>query len=70
MFFNFCRAVVGTIDGSHAPVSAPDSGDNSMCYNSKGLHSVILLAIVDNPELFRWICAGYPGSNGDGEIFN
>ena len=61
--------MVGAIDGSHIPIPAPSEAAQGSYYNYKGFFSVVLVAIVDNDGLFRWICAGAPGSCGDGEIF-
>ncbi|CAN0403282.1 unnamed protein product [Ascophyllum nodosum] len=63
------KNVVGAIDGSHIPIPAPSEAAQGSYYNYKGFFSVVLVAIVDNDGLFRWICAGAPGSCGDGEIF-
>ena len=57
------------MDGSHIPVPGMDPSLQSQYYNYKQFFSVVLLAIVDNRGLFRWICAGAPGSCGDSGIF-
>ena len=57
------------MDGSHIPIPAPPGKDMAAYYNYKGFYSVILLAIVDYVGLFRWICAGPPGSSGDAGVW-
>lgn len=57
------------MDGSHIPIPAPPGRDMAAYFNYKGFYSVILLAIVDNAGLFRWICVGPPGSSGDAGVW-
>ncbi|CAN0122751.1 unnamed protein product [Pylaiella littoralis] len=59
----------GAMDGSHIPVPGMESKYQSQYYNYKQFFSVVLLAVVDDRGLFRWICAGAPGSCGDSGIF-
>jgi len=55
---------IGTIDGSHIPVSPP-----SMChtdyYNRKGWYSVLVQVVVDYWYYFLDIYVGWPGSVND-----
>lgn len=55
---------VGTIDGSHIPVIAPEEYPRDY-YNRKGWHSIVLQAVVDGKVLFWDVCIGYPGSVHD-----
>ena len=55
------RDAIGAMDGSPIPVPGMDPSLQSQYYNYKQFFSVVLLAIVDNRGLFRWICAGAPG---------
>ncbi|CAN0237523.1 unnamed protein product, partial [Ectocarpus sp. 12 AP-2014] len=57
------------MDGSHIPIPSPSGRDRSAYYNYKGFYSVILLAIVDNAGMFRWINCGAPGSAGDAGVW-
>ena len=47
--------MVGAIDGSHIPISAPCEAAQRSYYNYKGFFSVVLLAIVDNEGLFSQV---------------
>lgn len=57
------------MDGSHIPILGMEAQHQSQYYNYKQFFSVVLLAVYDNKGLFRWICAGAPGSCGDSGIF-
>ncbi|CAM9777447.1 unnamed protein product, partial [Ectocarpus sp. 8 AP-2014] len=62
------RKVIGGIDGSHMKIPAPPEHQQLAYYNYKKFYSIILLAIVDNRGLFRWICSGCAGSCGDSGV--
>ena len=60
----FCRRwnfphALGALDGRHVPIRCPKGG-GSLSHNSKGFHSIILLALVD---------MGAAGSTSDAQIF-
>ena len=59
---------VGSIDGSHIPISAPELNHTDY-YNRKGWFSIVVQAIVDHNYIFRDICVGWPGSVHDARIF-
>lgn len=63
------RNAAFAIDGSHIPIPSLPGRDMAAYFNCKGFYSVILLAIVDNAELFRWISARPPGSSGDASVW-
>ncbi|CAN0427376.1 unnamed protein product [Pylaiella littoralis] len=53
------------MDGSHVPVPGMESKYQSQYYNYKQFFSVVLIHLLTTEGLFRWICAGAPGSCGD-----
>lgn len=57
------------MDGSHIPIPCPGEEHRKAYYNYKGFYSVILLALVDNAGMFRWITCGAPGSCGDAGVW-
>ena len=60
---------IGAIDDKHV-VICPPSGFGSFCYNYKGTHSVVLMAIA-GPN-YEWLYANI-GTNGrasDGGVWN
>lgn len=59
---------VGSIDGSHIPISAPELNHTDY-YNRKGWYSMIIQAVVDHEYLFRDICVGWPESVHDARVF-
>ena len=59
---------VGSIDGSHIPISAPELSHTDY-YNRKGWYSMIVQAVVDHEYIFRDICVGRPGSVHDARVF-
>jgi hypothetical protein len=60
---------VRAMDGKHIAIKCPRNG-GSLCYNYKGFHSIVLLALVDADYKFMWIDAGSNGSASDAQIFN
>ena len=48
---------VGSIDGSHIPISPP-AMNHTDYYNRKGWYSMLLQAVVDHNYLFRNLCIG------------
>ncbi|XP_066585553.1 putative nuclease HARBI1 [Prorops nasuta] len=61
--------IVGVIDGSHIPISAPTEYPNSYI-NRKGFHSILLQGICDSEMKFIDICIGYCGSYHDARMWN
>ena len=59
--------VIGAIDGSHIAIQAPTHRADDYV-NRKGVHSVILQAVVDPNMLFVDIYAGEPGSLHDARV--
>lgn len=59
--------IIGAIDGSHIPVTAPHVGFRDFV-NRKGWPSVILQAVVDHRGLFRDITCQHPGSCHDASV--
>ncbi|XP_066593191.1 uncharacterized protein [Prorops nasuta] len=60
--------VVGSIDGSHIPISAPIDFPNSYV-NRKGFYSMILQGICDHRMKFINVFAGYCGSVHDARLW-
>ena len=58
---------VGSIDGSHIPIIAPQECHVDY-FNRKGWHSIILQGVVDGKGLFWSVCAGMPGSMHDARV--
>ena len=48
---------VGALDGKHIAIQCPPRG-GSLCYNYKGYHSIILMALVDAEYKFIWAEVG------------
>lgn len=67
--FGLSRDAMAAMDGSHIPIPSPSERDRGAYYNYKGFYSVILLAIIDNAGMFRWINCGTPGSAGDAGVW-
>lgn len=61
-------SVIGCIDGSHIPVTAPAEGKRDFL-NRKGWASLVLQGVVDVNYLFRDISIKYPGSSHDALVF-
>ena len=66
--WNFPHAL-GALDGRHIPIRCPQGG-GSLFRNSKGFHSIVLLALVDGDSRFLWVDMGAVGSTSDAQIFN
>ena len=65
--WNFPHAL-GALDGRHIPIRCPQGG-GSLFRNSKGFHSIVLLALVDGDSKFLWVDMGAAGSTSDAQIF-
>ena len=59
---------LGGLDGRHIPIRCPQGG-GSLFQNSKGFHSIVLLALVDGDSKFLWVDMGAAGSTSDAQIF-
>ena len=64
--WNFPHAL-GALDGRHIPIRC--QGGGSIFRNSKGFHSIVLLARVDGDSKFLWVDMGAAGSTSDAQIF-
>ena len=60
---------VGALDGKHVSIRKPNKGE-SMYFNYKGYHSIVLMALVDADYKFVWVNIGCPGSCSDAQIWN
>lgn len=60
--------IIGSIDGSHIPISPEGAGYKDFI-NRKGWASLVLQAVVDNRCLFKHISVKYPGSVHDAAAF-
>jgi len=58
--------IIGAIDGSHIPITAPEDGHLDFV-NRKMFCSIVLQAIVDHRYLFRDISCKFPGSCHDAD---
>ena len=65
--WNFPNALVA-LDGKHIPIRCPQGG-GSLFRNTKGFHSIVLLALVDGDSKFLWVDMGAAGSTSDDQIF-
>ncbi len=57
------------MDGKHIAIRCPKGGD-SLYFNYKKFHSIVLMALVDADYKFIWIDLGANGSASDAQIFN
>ncbi|XP_018304028.1 putative nuclease HARBI1, partial [Mycetomoellerius zeteki] len=59
---------IGAIDGKHVVIQCPNNCE-SMYYNYKNSHSLVLLAICDADYVFQFVDIGAYGRRSDGGIF-
>ena len=59
---------LSALDGRHIPIRCPQ-GERSLFRNSKGFHSIVLLALVDGDSKCLWVDMGAAGSTSDAQIF-
>ena len=59
--------IVGVIDGTYIPITAPKE-DPLSYVNRKGYHCIVLQGVCDHEMLFTSIFAGFPGSVHDARV--
>lgn len=59
---------IGSIDGKHIHIVAPDEG-GSMYFNYKGFHSIVALAVADDNYNFIYLDIGCQGRISDRGVF-
>jgi len=58
----------GSIDGKHITIISP-SNSESLCFNCKDFHYIVMLALVDHNHKFLAVDVGSYGKEGDAGIF-
>ena len=61
--------VAGAVDGSHIPINIPPPEKQRAYYNRCKFHSVVLQGTVRASGAFMDVYCGWPGSVGDGRIW-
>ena len=59
---------IGALDGKHVAMDCPKNKGSS-CYNYKGFHSLVLMAICDSKYCFTLVDIGGYGRDNDAAIF-
>jgi hypothetical protein len=62
------RKVIGAIDGSHIPITAPRQ-NQEVYISRRGFHSIVLQAICNHKLVFTYCFVGCPGSTHDARVF-
>ena len=61
--------VAGAVDGSHIPIKSPPPQRQRAYFNRKNWHSIVLQGTVRASGAFMDVYCGWPGSVGDGRIW-